>query len=230
MKIKALILDLDNTLMDFGHLKENSIRGAIMGMIEAGMTINEEDAFKEIMGIYEKKGWEYQKVLDEFIINHEGSLNYQYLAAGITHYRKAREAQLQPYPTVFSTLITLIKQGVKLAVVSDAPAREAWLRLYQLNLHRLFDVVVTFDDTGETKPSPNPFKLALQKLQLSPKDVIMVGDWPERDMVGAKKLGIISVFAKYGDLFNTIHSGADYEINRFDEILTIIKRIEDNND
>jgi putative hydrolase of the HAD superfamily len=226
MRIKALILDLDNTLMDFGHLKANSIRGAILGMIEAGMNLDEENAFQEIMNIYSEKGWEYQKVLDEFIVNREGYLNYQYLAAGITHYRKTREAQLKPYPTVISTLIQLIKQGVKLAVVSDAPAREAWLRLYQLNVHRFFDVVVTFDDTGKTKPSPEPFKLALEKLNLSPGDVIMVGDWPDRDMVGARKLGITAVFARYGDLFDTLHSGADYEICRFDEILKIIRKQE----
>jgi len=230
MKVKAVILDLDNTLMDFGHLKANSIRGAITGMIEAGMAINEEKAFEEIMAIYKAKGWEYQKVLDEFIINHEGFLNYQYLAAGITHYRKAREAQLKPYPTVFSTLITLIKRGIKLAIVSDAPAREAWLRLYQLNLHRLFDVVVTFDDTGMAKPSPDPFKLALKKLGLTPRDVMMVGDWPERDMEGARQMGIRSIFARYGDLFDTIHSGADYEICRFDEILKIIGKIESAHD
>ncbi len=226
MKTKAVILDLDNTLMDFGHLKAKSVRGAIMGMIEAGMAIDEKKAFDEIMAIYGEKGWEYQKVLDEFILNHEGYLNYRYLAAGITHYRKAREAQLKPYPTVFSTLITLIKKGVKLAVVSDAPAREAWLRLYQLNLHRLFDVVVTFDDTGVTKPSPEPFRLALKRLNLSPEDVIMVGDWPERDMAGAQKMGIRSIFARYGDLFDTIHSGADYDICRFDEILEIINKLD----
>jgi len=230
MKVKAVILDLDNTLMDFGHLKANSIKAALTAMVESGMQVDEGSAFQEIMQIYAEKGWEYQKVLDEFIIKHEGRINWQYLAAGITHYRKTREAQLKPYPYVHSTLIRLIKDGVKLAVVSDAPAREAWLRLYQLNFHRLFDVVVTFDDTGKTKPCPEPFELALKKLNLSPGDVIMVGDWPERDMVGAKKLEILSIFARYGDLFNTVHSGADYEICRFDEILKIIKNLEDDHD
>ncbi len=226
MKIKAVILDLDNTLMDFGHLKANSIKAAVTAMVESGMQVDEEAAYQEIMQIYAEKGWEYQKVLDEFIIKYEGSINWQYLAAGITHYRKTREAQLKPYPYVHSTLIRLIKDGVKLAVVSDAPAREAWLRLYQLNFHRLFDVVVTFDDTGKNKPCSEPFELALQKLNLIPQDVLMVGDWPERDMVGAKKLGILSIFARYGDLFNTVNSGADYEIHRFDEILKIIRELE----
>ena len=40
----------------------------------------------------------------------------------------------------------LIKHGIKIAVVSDAPSREAWMRIYYLNLHHVFDLVQTFDE------------------------------------------------------------------------------------
>lgn len=51
----------------------------------------------------------------------------------------------------------------------------------------------------------------------------MVGDWAERDVVGAKSVGMKTVFAKYGDTFNTIHHGADYEIDDISELIDIIK-------
>ena len=41
----------------------------------------------------------------------------------------------------------------------------------------------------------------------------MVGDWPERDMVGAARLGIPTVFARYGDTKGVTESGADHEID-----------------
>ena len=63
------------------------------------------------------------------------------------------------------TLVALLKRGIRLAVVSDAPGREAWLRLCYLNFHHLFDSVVTFEDTGERKPSPAPFLRALKMLR-----------------------------------------------------------------
>jgi putative hydrolase of the HAD superfamily len=50
----------------------------------------------------------------------------------------------------------------------------------------------------------------------------MVGDWPERDMVGASAIGIRTVFARYGDTFGTAHSGADYEIADVHELLPLI--------
>jgi putative hydrolase of the HAD superfamily len=119
-------------------------------------------------------------------------------------------------------LIELIKRGLKLAVVSDAPRLQAWLRLSQLNLHHLFDIVITFEDTQKRKPAPEPFEKALEQLEVNAEAVIMVGDWAERDIVGAKLLGMKTVFARYGDRFNTKHSGADYEIDDVIQVLDIV--------
>ena len=57
----------------------------------------------------------------------------------------------------------LNRSGLKMGILSDAPTREAWLRLCFINFHHFFDEVVTFDDTGERKPSPKPFELVLKK-------------------------------------------------------------------
>ena len=137
----------------------------------------------------------------------------------------SREAALVLYPHVSVTLVELIKQGLKLAVVSDAPRREAWLRLCYLNLHHLFDVVVTFEDTGKRKPSPAPFRLVLERLGLEPGEALMVGDWAERDVVGAMQVGIPTVFARYGDTFGTVASGADFEIDDIHQLLDIVADI-----
>ncbi|MBM3325039.1 MAG: HAD-IA family hydrolase, partial [Calditrichaeota bacterium] len=135
-------------------------------------------------------------------------------------------ASLVLYPHVNYTLIELLKRGLRLAVISDAPRKEAWLRLCYLDLHHLFDTVITFEDTGSRKPSPRPFEQALRLLELQPSEVLMVGDWPERDMVGAKRLGIRTVFARYGDTFNTQESGADFDINDLSELLDILDQLE----
>ena len=105
---------------------------------------------------------------------------------------------------------------------SDAPAREAWLRLCSLNFQHLFDTVVTFGDTGERKPSAAPFRRALEQLGVQPSEALMVGDWPERDVVGAAKLGIRTAFARYGDTFGTLESHADYELMDIAGLLPIV--------
>ena len=137
--IKGVIFDLDNTLLDFMKMKEVAVKSAIKGMIEAGLDIDEKESYKDIVSIYEEFGWENQKVFDVFIEKQIGHVEHKYLAAGIVAYRRAREANLMAYPNVNKTLMALAKSGIKLGVVSDAPSREAWMRIYYLNLYH-FDL------------------------------------------------------------------------------------------
>jgi|TARA_B110000116_G_scaffold268583_1_gene282901 putative hydrolase of the HAD superfamily len=223
--IQGVIFDLDNTLLDFMRMKEVAVKSAIRGMIEAGLEADEVESFKDIISIYEEFGWENQTVFDVFLNNSIGYVDNKFLAAGIVAYRRAREANLLAYPNVNRTLVDLTKLGIKLAVVSDAPSREAWMRIYYLNLHHFFDAVITFDDSKERKPSSKPFEMALKALSLSPQDSLMIGDWPERDVVGAKQIGMRTAFAVYGDTFGTKESGADWDIKDIAELISIIKKI-----
>ena len=220
--IKGVVFDLDNTLLDFMQMKEFAVKAAVKGTIEAGLLVDEDQSYREIIAIYEEFGWENQQVFDVFIEKQVGYVEHKFLAAGIVAYRRAREANLMAYPNVNKTLMALTKAGIKLGVVSDAPSREAWLRIYYLNLYHFFDVVITFDDSGERKPSAVPFKMSLEALQLEPKETIMVGDWPERDMVGAQQIGMKTAFARYGDTFGTVNSGADWDLVDIYQLVMII--------
>jgi len=220
--IKAVIFDLDNTLVDFMSMKRQAITAAINSMIDAGLNLTADEIQARIDAIYKERGIEFQNVFDQLLYDVFQKVDYKILSAGIIAYRRAREAALVPYPHVNMTLVALLKRGIKLAVISDAPGREAWLRLCYLNFQQVFDYVITFEDTGERKPSPAPFRKALEMLKVQPRETLMVGDWAERDMVGAAQVGITTVFARYGDTFGTIASHADYDINDVSELLQVI--------
>ncbi|RPI67879.1 MAG: HAD family hydrolase, partial [Ignavibacteriales bacterium] len=215
---------LDNTLMDFMKMKKRAIEEAIPAMVDAGLVITPEIANKLIDEIYKEKGIEYQQVFDEFLGKVLKKIDYKILSAGIVAYRRAREASLIPYPHVYSTLYSLLKMGIKMGILSDAPVKEAWLRLAYLNFHQIMDTVVTFNDTGVRKPAPAPFKLLLKKMNVAPAEALMVGDWVERDIIGAAKVGMKTAFARYGDTFNTKSHSADYELNDISELIAIIKK------
>ena len=223
--IRAIIFDLDNTLLDFVKMKQFAVKAAITAMIEAGLNVDEEKAYQDIFDLYVEKGWENQQVFDDYLNQTVGKVSNKILAAGIDSYRRAREATLLVYPNVNKTLIELIKMGIQLSVVSDAPSRAAWMRLYYLNLHHVFDPVLTFDDTGVRKPSPKPFEMALEIMKSTPDEVLMIGDWPERDVVGAKQIGMKTIFARYGDTFGTVDSGADWDVNDIYELVDIVKEL-----
>ena len=96
------------------------------------------------------------------------------------------------------------------------------MRIYYLNLYHFYDAVITYDDSGERKPSEKPFQMALNALGLQPDESIMVGDWPERDVVGAQQIGMKTAFARYGDTFGTVNSGADWDLVDIYQLVMII--------
>ena len=222
--VKAVIFDLDNTLVDFMQMKRLAVDAAVDSMIDAGLQLKRGEVLARIDAIYKERGIEFQSVFDQLLYDVFQKVDYKILSAGIIAYRRAREAALVPYPHVNMTLVSLLKRGVKLGVVSDAPSREAWLRLCYLNFHHMFECVVTFEDTRERKPSPAPFLRALELLKVRPDETLMVGDWPERDVVGAATVGITTVFARYGDTFGTIHSGAKYDLDDISELLDVVDK------
>jgi putative hydrolase of the HAD superfamily len=223
--IKLVIFDLDNTLTDFMRMKESAVEAAVEAMVDAGLRYPPERIKEKIYEVYEREGIEFQSVFDDALRELIGEVDFKILAAGIVAYRRAREASLVLYPHVRVTLFELMKRGIKLAVVSDAPRKEAWLRLCYLQLHHMFDRVLTFDDTGEKKPSPTPFRQVLEHFRVEPREALMIGDWPERDITGAAKLGITTVFARYGDTFDTGESGASYEVADIFDLVEIIDKL-----
>jgi putative hydrolase of the HAD superfamily len=223
--VKVVIFDLDNTLTDFVRMKENAVDAAVEAMVDAGLRFPPEQIKEKIYEVYEREGIEFQKVFDVALKEFLGEVDFKIQAAGIVGYRRAKEASLVLYPHVRVTLIALMKRGIRLAVVSDAPRKEAWLRLCYLQLHHMFDFVSTFEDAGERKPSPVPFQRALDYFGVAPEEAMMVGDWPERDISGADQLGIRTVFARYGNTFGTVESGAHHEINDIYELVDVIDQL-----
>lgn len=223
--IRAIVFDLDNTLTDFMKMKADAINAAIDGMIDAGLHLPREAVRAKIDAIYQEQGLEYQRVFDQLLESELGRIDPRILASGIVAYRRARESALVLYPHVQMTMLELAKRGIRLGVVSDAPQAQVWLRLCSLALQHVFDAVVTFDDTRERKPSPAPFREVLRRLGVEAHEALMVGDWAERDVVGAKSLGMTTAFARYGDTFGTRHSGADYDLNDVFELVAIVDRL-----
>jgi putative hydrolase of the HAD superfamily len=141
------------------------------------------------------------------------------MASGIVAYKRIKEGLLYPYPNVVSTLNEL-KKKYKIAILSDAPRIQVWIRLAAMNIQDKFDIVVTFDDTKTRKPSRKPFLYALKRLGLKPEECLMVGDSLKRDIAPAKKLGFRTAFAKYGlNITEKANVKPDYVMNNIEDLL-----------
>jgi len=221
--LKAIIFDLDNTLIDFMRMKRLSCEAAVSAMIDAGLDVNKEKAMEIIFKLYDKHGLEEPKIFQKFLQKVAGEIDFRILANGIVAYRRVKTGFLEPFPHTSYVLLKLKGMGKKLAIITDAPRLKAWLRLAAMKIGDFFDVVVTFEDTKKHKPDNLPFEAALRKLNLKPGECLMVGDWPERDIKGAKRLGMKTCFARYGNP-KIKRSDADFEIDDIKELLKIAQK------
>ena len=222
--IKGVIFDIDNTLTDFMKMKRTAVDAAVEGMMDAGLPGAKDALVKEFFDHYWKEGIEDQKIFDKILKVKLGYIDYKILASGILAYRRSKNGTMTLYPRVNQTLIELMKMGIKLTVISDAPKMEVWLRIVSLGLHHYFDEIITSEDFGVKKPDPKPFRRALEVLGTRGDETLMVGDWPDRDIKGAKGAGIRTVWAKYGDTFETKESGAEFDIDDIYDVVGIIRK------
>lgn len=220
--LKAILFDLDMTLIDFMKMKRIASDEAARAMVRAGLDMPLGEAKKRLFETYLKEGIESDTAFTRFL-RENNSYSEGVLAAALNAYLRTKQKHLEPYPDVKPTLRGLRKMGLKLAIVTDAPRLKACQRLDAMGIADLFDAVVCLEDTGSKKPGPLPFRKALETLGVKPSEAMHVGDWPERDIAGARKMGLKACLAKYG-----WHAGKyvrpDFEIKRFGELLEIVKK------
>ena len=209
------------------RMKNQCCEAAINAMIDAGLDMKKEKALKELYALYDKYGIEYQRIFQKFIKQIKGKIDYRIIAYGIIAYRKMIESYLSPYTKVIPTLISL-KKNYNLAVITDAQILEAWMRLVTMKIDNFFDVVITKGDVRKQKNTVAPFKAAIKALNIKPQEAIMVGDRIARDVQTAKKLGIHTAYARYGDIRKAEKgkSGAEYELEDISQLIKIADSID----
>jgi len=94
--------------------------------------------------------------------------------------------------------VKLLKEdGVPVGVLTNSTKNynDAWIS--QKKMTNYFDIVLSADEIGAPKPSPDGVLKACDKLGIKPKDVVYIGD-TEADILAAVKAGCIPVAVKSG--------------------------------
>jgi FMN phosphatase YigB (HAD superfamily) len=224
-KIRVVLFDVDNTLLDFMRMKTESCRAAVHAMVSEGLRMSEVQAYESLMDTYFDVGIESDTAFAQFL-RKEGQFDYKLLAAAINSYLDKKSRCQKPYPNVKAVLSRLKKRGITLAVVTDAPKTKAYQRLLRLKVVSYFKFVVSYEDTNSQKKTSLPLLYALDLLKkelpdIKPDEVLMVGDSVERDIAPAGKLGFQTALATYGQTRDGSGSPT-FELTDFKDLLTIV--------
>ena len=120
-------------------------------------------------------------------------------------------------------LAALRRQGLHLGIVSnidDDQFQPLWERI---GLGPQFDAVTTSEEARSCKPHPGIYRHALGKAgDLSPEEVVFVGDSLEFDVAGANAIGMTTVLIGEPPSQAEADGDPDYVIETIPELLQII--------
>jgi len=191
--IKAVFFDIDDTLYDTSGFAKLARRAALNVMVDAGLPLSTDEAYKILREIIDEYGSNYDKhfnVLTKRIFGEEKPL---LIALGMITYHNVKFALLRLFPQTTATLIYLKKQGYDLGVISNGITIKQWEKLIRLDLHHFFDHVITSEEAGAEKPDKHIFECALEKMGYDAEKCVMIGNKFNEDILGAVNVGMSAV-------------------------------------
>ncbi|WP_335186007.1 HAD family hydrolase [Nostoc sp.] len=196
MCYKAIIFDLDNTLLNFDLCE----RKAILGTLEAcAISLNLHGITETIfLQIYETYSSQYWRQRDVFTPNELIEMSYEStlteLNLKIEEISHLGEIFWEIFnhssvlePDVYKVL-TVLARNYRLAVITNGFISAQLPRMQAAGIEHFFEAIVVSEAIGFAKPSPEIFYHALSKLNLTSAEVLYVGDSLKHDYAGATQV------------------------------------------
>jgi putative hydrolase of the HAD superfamily len=214
--VKAIVFDMGGTLIEFERAPWNLLQIMEVNEIYAFLTKRngKMPSLKLFREVYRER---WAEARDKSITRHKeldlaGFLKSLCSGVGMetddelveallqVHYAPVRR-ELTLYPDSIATLEALRARGFKIGLLSNTmwPREFHEADLDKFGLSHLFDTKFFSSDFPWRKPHPAIFLAALEALDVTPENAAYVGDFPERDVVGAKAAGMTAIL-KYHPL------------------------------
>jgi putative hydrolase of the HAD superfamily len=229
---KAIFFDLDNTLYDYDSADKLATQ-TLYDEFKKGNDIS----FDEFKKVYSDSKEEVKRKLVGTAASHERILYLQELVERVDQtFQSDRIMKLyhaywdtlienaQLFDGVIETFKWLKCNNIKIAMVTNLTTYVQIRKIENLGLSKYIDFLITSQEAGYDKPHPANFLLALHKVNLLAKDVLMVGDDLNSDIEGAQALGIKTVLYEFGKQESSKVT-PDYTVQNFSELLNLIQEL-----
>ena len=223
--IKAVLIDIDDTILDFQAYVKESIKNGFERFNLGAFDESVYETFKKVNtklwkevedGVitYEdllKNRW--KTVFEELNVNFDGQVFEKYFKKLLFDSGIVVEGAKE--------LLDYLKEKYVLCIASNGPYEQQINRLKVGGLYDYFDYFVISEGIGLSKPHKEFFEYALNKINekqfVLPSEVIMIGDSLTADMVGGKNAGIKTCLFNVKGLDYSTFS-PDYVVDKLEEV------------
>jgi pyrophosphatase PpaX len=219
MSAAAVLFDLDGTLIDTTDLILASCRHTFDRHLKAGCPPR--------AALIATFGRSLPESLLELAMAEGANDPYAFAAEMLATYRAHNDvhhdALIRPFPGVQPMLHSLSRSGLRLGVVTSKRERSARRGLARFALEGYFEVGVFHDDTDRHKPHPAPLVEAAGRLDLSPREVLYVGD-SVHDVAAGAAAGMRTIAAAWGPFAreDLLAAGPDMIAGTPDEVVALV--------
>lgn len=192
---QAIIFDLDDTLYPERDYVLSGFR-AVSAWAEANLNIPAARAFDELKILFDQgvRGDTFNRWLEHYGLNDNG------LAQTLVQVYREHRPTLAPFPDV-PELLTILRARYRLGLLSDGYLSVQQRKLDALDLADYFDAIVFSDEFGRAawKPSPQPFRVVVERLAVAPLQAVYIADNPLKDFLGARATGLFTIRARWAN-------------------------------
>ncbi|MEH2051230.1 HAD family hydrolase [Nostoc sp.] len=100
------------------------------------------------------------------------------------------------FPGVQSSLNSLKMEGYRLGLITNGRETLQKLKIRELGIEEYFEAILISEIEGVKKPDAEIFNRALKKLEVRAEQSVFVGDDPVNDILGAKNIGIKTIWKR----------------------------------
>jgi 2-haloalkanoic acid dehalogenase type II len=208
--IRGIIFDLGNTLMYFDGEWETTIAHGVENMRvylnQRGFTLPAtfDTDFRKMRdkGLQQRlqSNSEYtaEQALNDTLAWHSICwIPEAIYPHAIRKFFDAEQAHWRAYDDARATLENLRARGFKLALMSNATDHAFIERIARNgNIAEFFEPLLSSAKISHRKPDPRAFQPILDAWQIPPNEIVMVGDSPAFDILGARRAGMRGVLIK----------------------------------
>jgi putative hydrolase of the HAD superfamily len=195
---RAVLFDLDDTLYDSSGSSQRLRDAALDAMIAAGLGASSKEHAKRVLRtIIKKHGSNSEHHFDYLCKHFKVHDPAKVIAAGIVAYHEMK-VSLHTFPDTVPTLLSLIKRGYHLGLVTNGIPVKQWDKILRLRIEEYFDVILVSDSSKTSTRKDVLIKKALSQLQVRPREAVFVGDKLDADIESANRCGLYSVRILHG--------------------------------
>jgi putative hydrolase of the HAD superfamily len=218
--IKAVIFDLDGTLLNRDESVKRFINNQYERLNQWVSHIPKEKYTIRFIELdnrgYVWKDQVYQQLTQE--LNITGITSEDLLQDYISEFKN----NCVPFANLTQMLEQLKSSNLLLGMITNGFGQFQMDNIKALGIEKHFNVILVSEWEGIKKPDPQIFKRALEKLNVSPKQSIFVGDHPKNDVKAAQNVGMKGIWKKD---FQWENVEADFIIDDLAELPLFIENL-----